>query len=89
LLSDFDFVTASDKSRAVASFIAPALRFGRLIGADFPLDLAEADESQSGKTYRQKVACAIYGEKPYVIARRENGVGSLDESIEWSSLHLL
>jgi Bifunctional DNA primase/polymerase, N-terminal len=86
LLADFDFTTGSDKSRAIASFISPALRFGCLLNADFPLDLAEADESQSGKTYRQKVACAIYGEKPYVIARRENGVGSLDESISCALL---
>jgi hypothetical protein len=81
LVQDFDFVTAGDKSRALASFIAPALRFGRILKCDFPLDVAEADESQSGKTYRQKLVCAVYGEAPYVITRRENGVGSLDESI--------
>jgi Bifunctional DNA primase/polymerase, N-terminal len=81
LLVDFDFTTRSDQTRAVASFVAPALRFGQLLHADFPLDLAEADQSQSGKTYRQKLVCEIYGEQPYIVARRENGVGSLDESI--------
>jgi hypothetical protein len=86
LLNDFDFMTGSDKARAIASFISPALRFGRLLAADFPLDLAEADESQSGKTYRQRLVCAIYGEEPYVIARRQNGVGSLDESISCALL---
>ncbi len=86
LLADYDFTTGSDKARAIARFISPALRFGCLINADFPLDLAEADEPQSGKTYRQKVACAIYGEIPYVIARREKGVGSLDESISCALL---
>jgi len=80
-VSDFDFTTRSDLSRAIASFISPALRFGNLLDADFPLDLAEADQSQAGKTYRQRLVCAIYGESPYVIARREFGVGSLDESI--------
>lgn len=86
LLSDFDFTSESDKSRAVANFISPALRFGGLLEADFPLDLSEADESQAGKTYRQKLVCAIYGEVPYIIARRENGVGSLDESISCALL---
>jgi hypothetical protein len=81
LLIDFDFTTRSDRSRAVASFVAPALRFGQLLNADFPLDLAEADQSQSGKTYRQRLVCAVYGESAYIVARRENGVGSLDESI--------
>lgn len=81
LLSDFDFTTKADLSRAMASFIAPALRFGCLLNADFPLDLAEADQSQSGKTYRQRLVCALYNEASYVVTRRERGVGSLDESI--------
>jgi len=81
LLSDFDFTTKSDLSRAVAGFISPALRFGRLLDADFPLDLAEADQSQSGKTYRQLLVSALYKETSYVVTRRERGVGSLDESI--------
>jgi hypothetical protein len=82
LLKDFNFVTESDRSRAIASFISPALRLGRLLKCDFPLDLAEANESQSGKTYRQKLACAIYGEVPFVINMNEqHGVGSLDEKI--------
>ncbi len=74
-------MTAGDKSRALAAFLAPALRFGRILECDFPLDVAEADESQSGKTYRHKLVCSVYGEAPYVINRREEGVGSLDESI--------
>jgi hypothetical protein len=82
LLSDFSFVAQSDNSRAIASFISPALRLGHLIKGDCPLDIAEADASQSGKTYRQKVACALYGETPYVInVSEERGVGSLDEKI--------
>jgi hypothetical protein len=82
-LVDYDFVSGSDKARAVAAFISPALRAGNLLGdeVDFPIDIGEADESQSGKTFRQKLVCAIYGETPYVIANREGGVGSLDESI--------
>jgi hypothetical protein len=81
-LKDYDFVSPSDKSRAVASLIGPALRTGKFLGdADFPIDISEADESQSGKTYRLKMICAIYGETPYIIANREGGVGSLDESI--------
>jgi hypothetical protein len=82
-LVDYDFVSRSDKSRAIAAFISPALRVGDLLGdeVDFPIDIGEADESQSGKTFRQKLVCAIYGETPYVIANREGGVGSLDESI--------
>jgi hypothetical protein len=81
LLDDFNFSTPSDKSRAMASFISPALKFGDLLPFDYPIDFAEADQSQSGKTYRQKIVCAIYNENPSVITEPKGGVGSLDESI--------
>jgi hypothetical protein len=82
-LFDYDFVSGPDKSRAIAAFISPALRAGNLLGdeVDFPIDIGEADKSQSGKTFRQKLICALYGETPYVIANRQGGVGSFDESI--------
>jgi len=82
ILRDYDFISPSDKSRAVASFLSPAMRAGRLLGeVDFPIDIGEANDSQSGKTFRQKLVYTIYGETPYIIANREGGVGSLDESI--------
>src|SRR5262249_42186670 len=83
LLCDYQFVTPSDKSRAVASFITPALRAGGLLGeeVDFPIDVAEANQSQSGKTYRQKLVAAVYNAVLYTITQRQGGVGSLDESV--------
>jgi hypothetical protein len=82
LMDDFDFVSPSDKSRAVASFLSPAFRFGALLNADFPIDLAEANESQSGKTYRQKLVARLYGERPFVINKGdERGVGSVSEFV--------
>jgi hypothetical protein len=84
LLEEYDFVSPSDKSRAIAQILSPALRFGRLLGpeVDFPIDVAEADQNQSGKTYRLKVEAAIYNEIPYTIAppNSKKGVGSLEES---------
>jgi hypothetical protein len=82
LLQDWDFVDGSDKSRALASLLSPALRLGGLLDFDFPLDLAEADQSQAGKSYRQKVIAQLYGEDPFVITKQEEvGVGSMDERI--------
>jgi hypothetical protein len=80
LLNEFDFQTPADRSRALAALISPALVFGGLISGRVPADVAEADQSQSGKTYRQKLIAAIYNEVPYVIAKRDGGVGGLDES---------
>lgn len=81
LLDDFDFPTVADHSRAFASLISPALKMGGWIHDDFPLDLAEADQSQSGKTYRQKLVCRIYAETPQSITISRGGVGSVDEAI--------
>jgi len=81
LLTDFDFVSPGDKSRAVASFISPIMAFGGFFVGPPAMDLAEADKSQSGKTYRQEMARAICDEQAYPISQNKGGVGSLDESI--------
>ena len=80
LLAEFDFQTPGDRSRALAGLISPALKLGNFIRGFVPADVAEADQSQSGKTFRQRVGCAIYNEKPSMIAARKGGVGSVDES---------
>lgn len=79
LLAEFDFQSPGDYSRALASFITPALRMGDLIPGPVPADVAEADASQSGKTYRQKMVAALYGEKVSPVPEKKNGVGSIDE----------
>ncbi len=81
LLDDFNFATPADKSRAVASILSPALKSGDWIDEDFPMDMAEAVQSQSGKTYRQKIVNRIYNEIPSAITAPRGGVGSLDEAI--------
>ena len=83
ILDDFDFLTPGDRARALAALITPALRMGRLIdGRGFaPVDVAEADQSQSGKGYRHDLVLAVYGERRYQTAERKGGVGSLDESL--------
>jgi len=80
IFSEFDFQTPGDLSRALAHTITPALKLGGFIKGFVPADVAEADQSQSGKTFRQRLICSIYAEQPRVIARREGGVGSVDES---------
>lgn len=81
LLADFNFLTPGDRARAFASLLTPAMRMGGWIAGHCPVNVAEADQSQSGKTYFQKLVRTVYGEEAYSIARREGGVGSLDESI--------
>jgi hypothetical protein len=83
LLNDFLFPTPSDLSRAVASLLSPALKKGGWLAVNetFPNDVSEAEVSQSGKTLRLKVVCALYGEKFIGITPPNGGVGSLDESI--------
>jgi hypothetical protein len=81
LLEGFDFPAEGDVSRAVASMISPAMKLGGWIEDDFPLDIAEADKSQAGKTYRHKLICELYNESPSPITQSMGGVGSLDERV--------
>ena len=81
LLCDFNFTSPADLSRAIASVLSPAMKLGRWIEDDFPLDVAEADQSQAGKSYRHKLIAAIYGETPFQITNSTGGVGSLDERV--------
>ena len=80
LLIDFDFQTEGDISRAMAAFLAPALKMGNLLRGYVPADVAEANQSQSGKTYRQRICSAIFGERSAIVTLKKGGVGSIDES---------
>ena len=50
LLVDYDFVTESDRTRALASFLTPALAQGGILAGRVPVAINEADSSQSGNT---------------------------------------
>jgi len=79
-MAEYDFFSAGDRSRAIASMITPALKLGGFIRGPVPIDVAEADKSQSGKTLRQKVIAAIYNQKPALVAKKKGGVGSMEET---------
>lgn len=81
LVSEFAFRSPGDRSRALASCITPALKLGGHLNGNIPVDVAEADQSQSGKTYRQKLVAAVYNETPSLVTHRSGGVGSVDESL--------
>jgi hypothetical protein len=81
LLSDFDFTGPGDESRALAGMITPSLVMGGWLRGRPPVEVAEADQSQAGKTYRHRLTRAIYNERAYLITQRDGGVGSLDESL--------
>lgn len=82
VIKGFNFATPGDRARALASIITPAMLFGRLLGGRAPIDLTEADKSQAGKGYRNKLTCAIYGYLPRVVTQRSGGVGSLQETFD-------
>lgn len=82
VIADFDFVSPGDRSRALASLLTPALKLGGWITGPVPIDVAEANASQSGKSYRQQVTGAIYGQQLAVVTKKEGGVGSLEETLQ-------
>lgn len=82
VLVDFQFATPSDKMRALALLLTPALVFGGFLCGPAPLGIAEADQSQTGKDYFCAVVCAIYNEEASLVAQRNGGVGGFDESLQ-------
>ena len=80
LVEEFEFQTEGDRSRALAAFLTPALRIGGFIRGNVPVDVAEADQSQSGKGYRHTLVSALYNEPAYFVTARNGGVGGVDES---------
>jgi hypothetical protein len=82
IFSEYDFYTPGDRLRAIAMLLSPAFAHGDVIKTHFPIDIAEADASQSGKTYRQKVAAAVYNEILHPITKSDWGVAKgIDESL--------
>lgn len=79
-LDGFKFATGPDKTRAIAAMIAPALVFGGLMPARCPIDMGEADDSQSGKGYRLKIKAALYNQKVRSVNQQKGGVGSMEET---------
>jgi len=80
MVEQFDFLTSGDHSRALAALITPALRIGGFLPGRIPIDIGEADQSQSGKGFRNDLTCALYNETSYFVTARNGGVGSTDES---------
>lgn len=78
-LADFEFQSDGDISRAIAAILTPALKFGGFLKGTIPVEIIEADESQSGKGYLTLRRAAIYGEHPTTISQQKGGVGSADE----------
>lgn len=82
LVSGFRFATPSDRSRAIAAMITPALVLGGLLPGRAPIDLGEADQSQTGKGFRNKITAAIYRHAPIAVSQRAKGVGSMEEAFD-------
>jgi hypothetical protein len=80
LLTDFQFATTSDKSRAVAAIFSAAMHLARIYERN-PLLVFEADQSQTGKTLLFNIIVAMFGQRCGVVAQKQGGVGSRDESI--------
>ncbi len=82
LIADFRFATDGDRARGLAAFITPAMVFGGLLSGRAPIDLGEADTSQAGKGYRNKLTAAIYCANLGTVTQRSGGVGSMQETFD-------
>jgi hypothetical protein len=80
-LDEFVFQCPGDKARAFAAMLTPALKMDCFIRGFIPVDVREANESQTGKGFSLTIVRSTYRESAYPIALKSGGVGSLDESI--------
>ncbi|MCH8199804.1 MAG: hypothetical protein IIA54_07040 [Chloroflexi bacterium] len=81
MLIDFRFATAADGARAVAAVITPALVMGGLLGGRAPIDLGEADSSQSGKGFRNKLTAAVYNHTVRTVTQKKGGVDAVQQGL--------
>ncbi len=82
ILEEYWFKTDSDKARSFASMLTPALKFGGFITESIPIEVAEANMSQAGKSYRQQVVAAIYRERMGVVTNKTDGVGGPESTFQ-------
>ena len=80
LLEGYRFSTPADLARALAAIITPALILGGLLKGRAPVDLGEADNSQTGKGFRNKLTAAVYRHHVKSVTQQKGGVGSMEES---------
>jgi len=81
LFKDFQFLSPSDKSRALAMFLTPALTTGRVIEVEVPMSFIEADKSQAGKGLLVDITAGTYNlDISYVPKHEGRGAGGQDES---------
>jgi hypothetical protein len=87
LTAEYTFETPGDHARMVADYITPAPVAGDLLGAQAPISITEANESQSGKGYHQRIVRALYRSRTSHVTQRKGGVGSFDEDICAAAVH--
>ena len=85
MISEYDFLTPADKSRALSAVLSPALRYGELLRTHFPVFVFEADKPQAGKGLFAALIQKIYGEAPAIVSIRK-GVGGFDEEFSQALL---
>ena len=81
IYQEFHFQTESDRSRAIAALLTPAMKHSGFLDGPSPISIIEADQSQAGKGIFPQIHGALYGVEQFVVARRSGGVGSMDESL--------
>lgn len=88
LLEDFKFKSPSDKSRAIASILSPALLYSGLLGKNkrVPATYVQADKSQSGKGYLCQLIASIYNNHSLATIVDNGGLannrGGLKENLD-------
>ena len=84
MLQDFHFLTESDRARAIYSLLTPSIYFSGAMGRHrVPIQVTEANSSQSGKGYFNQLIQALFNTQigKVSFSSSDKGLGSAMESI--------
>lgn len=82
LFTDFKFVSESDRSRAIACLLMPAMCHSGLLKEDYrPLAYIDADEAGAGKGTMVDILTCPYVDAYAIVTQDDTSIGSIDEKI--------
>ena len=82
LFDDFEFVDPSDKSRALAALLTPALCHADLLHGDFrPIYYIDADGQGAGKNTLADFMILPYTDNPAKVTQDDSSIGSIDDKL--------
>lgn len=84
---EYKFASPADESRLYACLLSPAIVLPGILAFREPINLFQADDSQTGKGLLVKAKAAIYNAIPSAVNQQKGGVGCMEESFDTALIY--